>query len=365
MKTERIARTGRAAWICAVLGLLGAAGAAQAGSAELLRSLSDGLADTVEKVQPSVVVIQTESTRVPYFVDHLYRAIPGRPEKLAGQGSGVIIDNDGHVLTSQHVIPRNPDIIKIVLADGTAYDGEVVGLDRHTDIAVLRMKDPDPDRIVPIEQGDSDSLRAGQMVIAIGSPFSLSGSVSWGIVSSIGRAIGLLPYEDFIQTDAAINPGNSGGPLVDLDGRMIGLNAVIQTGGQFNRGSIGIGFSVPSNRAFSIAEILISGKPVQRPWLGIKPQEMTRAAANYFLGQDGGVYVEEVFRDTPAYRGGLFRGDVILQIDETPITSVLDLQREVFNREIGSPIRMTILRSNQEREVEILTELMPDATFFQ
>lgn len=351
--------------MCLALWAATATVGAGADTSDLLRALSDGLADTVEKVKPSVVVVQTESTRVPVYHDMFFRAIPGRPEKMEGQGSGVVIDREGHVLTSQHVIPQRPDVIKVVLSDGTAYDAEVVGLDPHTDIAVLRMLDADPDVLVPIEQGNSEELRTGEIVIAIGSPFSLSGSVTWGIVSSIGRAIGLLPYEDFIQTDAAINPGNSGGPLVDINGRMIGLNAVIQTGSQYNRGSIGIGFSVPSNRAFSIAKTLIEGLPVKRPWLGIQLQEMTRAAANYFLGQDGGVYIEEVYRDTPAYRGGLYRGDVILHIDGEPIVSTLDLQRELFKHEIGSTVTMTVLRANQKREVEIVTEQMPDASQFK
>jgi serine protease Do len=184
-----------------------------------------------------------------------------------------------------------------------------------------------------------------------------------GWVSQKGRAVGLLPYEDFIQTDAAINPGNSGGPLVNAEGHMVGLNAVIQTAGP--SGSIGIGFAVPANRAFDIARTLIAGEPITRPWLGILPQEMTIQAARHFLNQDGGVYVGEVFRDTPAYKGGLYRGDIILKVGDTPVTSILELQREVFRREIGKPIPLTILRSNSTREIEMVSERMPDAKLFQ
>jgi serine protease Do len=352
---------GLAVVLCAA-GLFWSSRSTTEASASLLRQLSDETADVVEKILPSVVVVQTEATRFPIYRDIFFRTIPGRPEKLAGQGSGVIIDKEGYILTSQHVI-QNADTIKVVLYDGTTLDAELVGEDKHTDLGVLKIIDPDGHTLVPIEPGDSDALRVGEFVIAIGSPFSLSGSVTMGWVSQKGRAVGLLPYEDFIQTDAAINPGNSGGPLVNAEGRMVGLNAVIQTAGP--KGSIGIGFSVPANRAFTIARTLIAGESVTRPWLGILPQEMNIQAARNFLNQNGGVYVGEVFRDTPAYKAGLYRGDIILKVDGEQVTSILELQREVFRHEIGTPIPLTILRSNSTREIEIVSERMPDAKLFQ
>ena len=197
---------------------------------QTLQAMSEGLADTVEKVMPSVVVVQTEAVRYTTAYDIFWRPVPGQPEIAAGQGSGVIIDKDGHVLTSHHVID-GADTIKVVLQDGTAFDAEVVGEDPHTDIGVVQIKDLGDYELIPIEPGDSDALRVGEFVVAVGSPFHLSSSVTLGIVSQKGRSMGVLPYEDFIQTDASINPGNSGGPLVDLNGRMVGINAVIQTAG--------------------------------------------------------------------------------------------------------------------------------------
>ena len=336
-----------------------------AGAKSTLRQMSDDLAGVVGRVMPSVVVVHTETTRVPVYLDFFFRPIPGQPERLAGQGSGVIISEDGYILTSRHVI-QNADVIKVVLNDGTEFDAEIVGEDRPTDIGVIKITDPGKTKLVPIEQGDSDALRVGEIVVAIGSPFSLSGSVTMGIVSQKGRTVGVLPYEDFIQTDASINPGNSGGPLVNLDGRMIGLNAVIQTAGP--RGSIGIGFAVPCDRAFAIARTLIEGRPVERPWLGIVPREMSRSSAIRLLrlmGREGGVYVAEVFRDTPAYHGGVFRGDLILAVDEEPVTSITELQREVFQHTIGEPVQLQVLRGNRILEVEVETAMMPDARMFK
>lgn len=355
-------------WLIVVLAIGLSTGCGQApvqaktSAADVLRSMSVGMADTVEKVMPSVVVVQTETTRFPIYHDFFFRPIPGRPEKLAGQGSGVIIDKKGHVLTSHHVI-HNADLIKVVLQDGTVIDAELVGEDAHTDIGVIKIVDPGSYKLVPIEQGDSDALRVGEFVVAVGSPFHLNSSVTLGIVSQKGRSVGVLPYEDFIQTDASINPGNSGGPLVDLDGKMIGLNAVIQTAGP--KGSIGIGFAVPGNRAFKIANVLIDGRVVERPWLGIIPQEMSTAAARRFLGRNGGVYIDEVFRDTPAFKTGVYRGDIILAVDGEEIESILDLQRLVFNHEIGDTIDLTILRSNSRLELQVTSEQMPDARMFK
>lgn len=336
--------------------------AVHANSLAVLRDMSDGVADVVEKVMPSVVVVQTETTTVPVYRDIFFRPVPGRPQTYAGQGSGVIIDDTGHILTSNHVI-SGADTINVVIRNGLSFDAELVGQDPHTDLAVVRLKGLGNHDIIPVKKGNSDALRIGEFVIAVGSPFSLSTSVTLGIVSQKNRAIGILPHEDFIQTDAAINPGNSGGPLVDLHGRMIGLNAVIQTAG--TRGNIGIGFAVPGNRAFAIAETIISGETVKRPWLGILPKEMSYATARSYLGQEGGVYVAEVFRDTPAYRGGIFQGDVILKVDDEPILSIIDLQRVVFNREIGDTIKVFILRRTQTKELEILTEAMPNPQILQ
>ena len=159
----------------------------------------------------------------------------------------MIIDTEGYILTSNHVIDNAEDI-QVALADETVFDAVLVGADPHTDLAVLKIVDPGDHKLIAIEQGDSDALRIGEFAIAIGSPFSLSSSVTLGIVSQKNRSLDMFAFEDFIQTDAAINPGNSGGPLVDVNGRLIGINAVIQTGGSGD--NAGVGFAVPGNRAF-------------------------------------------------------------------------------------------------------------------
>ncbi len=332
------------------------------GSANLLRQLNQATADVVERVMPSVVVVRTEATRTrvyhPFFFGRGFEV----PERLAGQGSGVIIDEAGYVLTSAHVL-RGAQEIEVILADETRFPAEVVGSDRHTDLAVLRILELGDQPLRAIEEGDSDTLRVGEFAIAIGSPFSLSSSVTLGIVSQIGRSLGLFALEDFIQTDAAINPGNSGGPLVDVEGRLIGINAVIQTAG--SRDSAGVGFAIPGNRAMLVARQLIEQGEVERPWLGILPRVLDRAAANRLLGVDGGIVVAEVFRDTPAYRSGLYQGDVILSVGDARIRSMLDLQRAIFSKAIGEPIELTVWRNQRELQVEVVTERMPDERMFR
>jgi serine protease Do len=320
-----------------------------------IRAMSDGIADVFEQVSPSVVVVRTEAIQVMPQYDFFGR-LYGIPRRLAGQGSGVILDKKGYVLTSNHVVDGAQEI-ELVLADETILQADLVGQDPHTDLAVLKIKDLGDINLVPIKPGDSDKLRVGEYVIAIGSPFSLSGSVVGGLVSQKGRSMGLLPFEDFIQTDAQINPGNSGGPLVDVDGRLVGINAVIQTAGP--QGSIGIGFAVPVNRAIEIASDLKDDGEVDRPWLGIVPEELTHRAARRILGEDTGVYIAEVFRDTPAYKGGLYKGDIVLKVNDTPVATTLELMREVFRQDIGSDIEITVLRANRERVVNITSERMP------
>ena len=355
-RTRRILAPALAALIA------GPVGAAPDGAAPapILRALSDGVADVVEQVQPSVVVVRTEAIHVMQYHD-LFGRLYGIPRRLAGQGSGVILDREGHILTSNHVVEGAQEI-EVVLHDETIFDAVMVGQDPHTDLAVLKIRDPGDYPLKPIRPGDSDALRVGEFIIAIGSPFSLSGSVSWGLVSQKGRRMGLLPFEDFIQTDASINPGNSGGPLVDVEGRMVGINAVIQTAGP--QGSIGIGFAVPANRAMTIARDLMDDGNVERPWLGIVPRELSMQAAQRILGQDSGVYVEEVFRDTPAYRGGLYQGDIILKVNAQQVTTVLELLHEVFSQKIGAKIDLTVLRANREVELEITSERMPSSSMY-
>lgn len=318
-----------------------------------LRAFGDHIADVVDRALPSVVVIRTEAIRYhlgrDFFFGHLYRI----PERTAGQGSGVIIREDGYILTSNHVVDKAQQI-EVVLYDGTVYPAELIGGDPHTDLAVVRMVTDEQERFAPIAYGDSDAVRVGEVVIAIGSPYNLHSTVTMGIVSQKGRVIGMLPYEDFIQTQAPINPGNSGGPLVDADGRMVGINAAIHRGGARAAGNIGIGFAVPGNLAMRVANALIEAGAITHPWIGILMEPDVE-----------GVGVEEVFRNSPAETAGIQRGDVITHIQDRPIHTPLDVRRAVFQHADDEGVKMTVLRNGKSKDLNVLPEAMPDFDLLQ
>jgi serine protease Do len=339
--------------------LVGWAVTADAASPNIARQLGNAFADAVERVMPSVVVIRTEGTVYHAARDLFFGDVYGIPEKLMGQGSGVIISRDGHVLTSNHVI-ENADEIEVVLHDGTKYPAKLVGRDPRTDLAVLKINAPDGAGFTAVEPGDSDAVRVGEFAIAIGSPFSLNSSVTVGIVSQKGRSVGVLPYEDFIQTDASINVGNSGGPLVDVDGRMIGINAVIQTESPYSRGSIGIGFAVPANVAMRVAKAIIQSGGVDRPWLGVQLMDLEHLSNELPADRLSGAAVGEVFGNTPAAKCGLRAGDIITAVDETPVTNVRAVQRAIFKREVGETVKLNVRRGEKDILFEIVTERMPD-----
>lgn len=316
-----------------------------------LRQFGDHIADVVERVLPSVVVIRTEAIRYhlgrDFFFGQLYRI----PERTAGQGSGVVITEDGYVLTSLHVVDRAQHI-EVAFDDGAVYTAELMGGDPHTDLAVLRIQADTEKRFHAIEFGDSDAVRVGEIVIAIGSPFNLHGTVTMGIVSQKGRVIGMLPYEDFIQTQAPINPGNSGGPLVDADGRVVGINAAIHRGGARSSGNIGIGFAVPGNLAMRVAGALIETGRMAHPWIGILMQAVP-----------GGVAVEEVFRDSPAEAAGIRRGDILTHINQRPVALPLDVRRAIFQH--TGPVRVTVRRGEEVLDLFVRPEVMPDFDLLQ
>ena len=325
-----------------------------AASPNVARELGNAFADAVDRVMPSVVVVRTEATVYRAARDLFFGQIYGIPERLAGQGSGVIISKDGYVLTSQHVI-RNAEQIEVALHDGTKYPAELVGHDPMSDLAVLKIRAPAGADFKAIVPGDSDKIRVGEFAIAVGSPFSLNSSVTVGIVSQKGRSVGLLPYEDFIQTDASINPGNSGGPLTDVDGRMIGINAIIQTGGPYSQGNIGIGFAVPVNFAMRVAESLIRSGKVERPWLGLDLRSLDKTDS-----VKAGVLVGGVFGNTPASRCGVAQGDIIVKIDEQPVYETRDVQRLVFKHRLGDTVKLEVHRGGKQILFEIVTERMPE-----
>jgi serine protease Do len=339
--------------------LLGCAATAHAASTNIARQLGSAFADAVERVMPAVVVIRTAGTVYHAAQDFFFGDIYGIPERLMGQGSGVIITRDGHVLTSNHVV-ENAQEIEVVLADGTKHAARLVGRDPLTDLAVLKIDAAGEAGFPVVEPGDSDKVRVGEFAIAIGSPFSLNSSVTVGIVSQKGRSVGMLPYEDFIQTDASINMGNSGGPLVDVDGRMIGINAVIQTAGPYSQGSIGIGFAVPANLAMRVAKSIIKEGNMERPWLGVQLMEIERLSNEPPGERLSGAAVGEVFGNTPAAKCGLHAGDIITAVDEVPVSGVRAVQRAIFRREVGETVKLSVRRGDREILFEIVTERMPD-----
>jgi serine protease Do len=316
------------------------------------RQYSDALADAVAKVMPSVVVIRTEKVgyrKVPQDIFGFRYAIV--PEQLAGSGSGVIIDERGYILTSWHVLEgAAPRPVEIVLNNGTKLPAQYVGHDKSTDLAVLKIQGMETSWPA-VEWGNSDALRVGEVAIAIGSPFSLQSSVTVGNVSQKGRRIQVLPYEDFIQTDAAINEGNSGGPLIDVDGRLMGINAAVLTEAQVE--GIGIAFAIPSNLAMVIANSLIEKGKHEWPWVG---------ALFGVTGMPGDTrpHVTEVWRDTPAARAGMQVGDVILEVNGREMKDGYDILRVIFNHSVGEKLRFRIERNGKKRpEVELILEEFP------
>jgi len=322
------------------------------------RQFSNAIADAVEKVMPSVVVVRTEKTRYhkrPVDLFGFYYEVV--PEQLVGEGSGVIIDERGYAITSWHVLEgADSRSIEVVLSDGTKLPAEYIGHDKATDLAVLKIQSKGVDCPI-VEFGDSDLVRVGEVAIAIGSPFSLQSSVTVGHVSQKGRRVQILPYEDFIQTDAAINEGNSGGPLIDVDGRLIGINAAIKTDAQ-ERG-VGIAFAIPSNLAAVIAESLIEKGKHEWPWVGAFFYSVDeRYREEMFDG--AGVLVSHVWKDTPAAQIGLQPGDLVLEVGGIKVRDKHDVERIIYNKAVGDKVRFLFQQGEEKpREVELLLEEFP------
>ncbi|MDZ7735603.1 MAG: DegQ family serine endoprotease [Gammaproteobacteria bacterium] len=321
------------------------------------------LAPMVEKVTPAVVNISTEGTvqirQNPLFNDPFFRHffdLPQQPRERKTQslGSGVIVDAArGLILTSNHVI-ANADQISVTLRDGRELNAEVVGTDPATDVAVIQVE---ADNLTDIETADSEGLRVGDFVVAIGNPFGLGQTVTSGIVSALARSgLSILGYEDFIQTDASINPGNSGGALVNLRGELVGINTAIfsQSGG-----NIGIGFAIPINLALKVMEQLVEHGEVRRGSVGVQIQDMTPQLAEAFEleeQQDGAVIVQ-VYEDTPAARTGLEAGDVVVEVNGKPVKGAADLRNKVGLMQVGETVSLTVLRNGSRKSYDIeLTE---------
>ena len=294
--------------------------------------MNDILASVVEKVMPGVVVIRTEKIGVKIHRDSLGNPWYGVRQNLMGEGSGVIVDPRGYVLTSWHVIEgAMAQRIEVVLNDETKLPARYVGHDKATDLAVLKIKGGE--RVFPaVEAGDSDTLRIGHMVLAMGSPYSLQSSVAMGHVSQKGRHVQILPYEDFIQTDIALNQGNSGGPLVDVDGHLVGINAAMLGEGT------GIAFSVPSNLAMVVAKSIIENGSHEWPWVG----------AFFRKGETEGSCpeVDKVYADTPAAKAGINPGDKVLSVNDKAVRTPADVLREIFNHPVGAEVSIALQRND-------------------
>ncbi|MDG2187360.1 MAG: Do family serine endopeptidase [Hyphomicrobiales bacterium] len=278
---------------------------------------------------------------------------PQQQEKYSSLGSGFIIDNKGIIVTNAHVI-QDADEIEVTFSNGIILSAEIIGKDPKTDIAVLKVI-PQPDqKLLALEFGDSDKLRVGEWVVAIGNPFGLGGTVTAGIVSAKNRDIRAGPYDNFIQTDAAINKGNSGGPLFNTNGQVVGINsAIISTTG----GSVGIGFAIPSKTAISIVEQLLEFGETKRGWLGVRIQDVTEdIASSLGLDEPKGALVVAVDEKSPARNAGIKSGDVIIEFNNIPVNVMRKLPRIVAETKVGSKVEVKIWRNNRSINKYVVVE---------
>jgi serine protease Do len=361
-------------------------GAASTLSAPAFARGPDGIADVAEKVIDAVVNISTTQTveakggggggdrntmpQLPpgspfeEFFDDFFknRRGPGgdkngglQPHKTNSLGSGFIIDTAGIVVTNNHVI-ADADEINVILNDGTKIKAELVGVDKKTDLAVLKFASPKP--LIAVKFGDSDKLRLGEWVIAIGNPFSLGGTVTAGIVSARNRDINSGPYDSYIQTDAAINRGNSGGPLFNLDGEVIGVNTLIISP---SGGSIGIGFAVPSKTVAGVVDQLRQFGELRRGWLGVRIQQVTdEIAESLNIKPARGALIAGVDDKGPAKPAGIEPGDVVIKFDGKDIKEPKDLSRVVADTAVGKAVDVVVIRKGEEQTKQVTLGRLED-----
>jgi Do/DeqQ family serine protease len=324
-------------------------------------------APVVRRVSPAVVNVyaaRVVENRNPLLDDPLFRRFfggPGGPREQVQRslGSGVIIDASGLIVTNNHVI-ENADQVKISLADKREFEAEIVLKDSRSDLAILRLKDV-RERFPAIDFADSDALQVGDVVLAIGNPFGVGQTVTHGIISAVARTqVGITDYQFFIQTDAAINPGNSGGALVDLSGRLAGINTAI-----FSRsgGSQGIGFAIPANMVKAVVASARGGASVvQRPWLGAKLQAVTAEIADGLgLKRPAGALVANVTPKSPAARGGLRTGDLVVAVDSQDIDDPNAFDYRFATKPLGGSAQVTVLRNGKEAKLSVPLETAPDS----
>ena len=334
----------------------------QAADSAVIPARAASYRDAVRKAMPAVVSIFTskeiKTPRHPFMDDPLFRQFFGDQfgeelQRAASLGSGVIVSSRGYILTSNHVVEA-ADEIEVALADGKTLKAKAVGSDPETDLAVLQVESmPLP----AITFGDADSLRVGDVVLAIGNPFKVGQTVTMGIVSALGRRIGLTTFENFIQTDAAINPGNSGGALIDTAGNLVGINTAIYSR---SGGSQGIGFAIPASSARRIMEQIIQTGGVTRGWIGVEAQEITPEIADSFhLASTRGVLIAGTQRGGPADRAGVKLGDILLSIDGKPVKDPNSMRDLVVELVPGKPASLRLRRDNKEMEMQLMVGKRP------
>jgi serine protease Do len=331
------------------------------------QSFPGSFADLSERLKPAVVNISTTKTiraggvigspfgesspferyfRGDDFFERFFGDMPRREFKQKSLGSGFIISHDGYVFTNNHVVER-ADKILVKLSDGKEYEAKIIGKDAKTDIALIKIKPENS--LAVVEIGDSEKLRVGEWVLAIGNPFGLEQTVTAGIVSAKGRVIGAGPYDNFIQTDASINPGNSGGPLFNMEGKVIGINTAIVAQGQ------GIGFAIPINMAKNILPDLKTKGKVSRGWIGVSIQDITEdIAQNLKLKDRNGALVAEVFEGDPADRAGLKTGDIIINVDGKNVKDTHELLMTIASFHVGDKLSLNVLRDGKKYVFQVI-----------
>ncbi len=323
--------------------------------------------DAAKRAMPTVVNIYTskevKAQRAPFMDDPVFRYFfggesEGQAQKSNNLGSGVIVSEQGYILTNAHVVEA-ADEIEVALADNRRAKARVIGTDPDTDLAVIKIDLPN---LPAITFGQSDQAQVGDLVLAIGNPFGVGQTVTFGIVSALSRShLGINTFENFIQTDAAINPGNSGGALVDINGNMIGINTAIYSrtpGGA----SLGIGFAIPATTAKMVLDQLVQTGTVTRGWIGVAVQDLTRElAASLKLSETRGTLITEVFGGTPAEQGGIKAGDVLVAVNGKPVTDSASMLTLISAIAPGSPAALKLIRAQKTVELKVTVGKRPKA----
>jgi serine protease Do len=344
------------------------AAAAEAGK-DVVQQLNSAFTKVFEVVAPTVVIIEvtkkSDGNDNPTLDDLFFqgpqdenapRRNPRNSQPVQSEGSGFIVRADGYIYTNYHVL-EGADRIDVKLKDGREFQAKIVGTDEKTDVAVVKIEATH----LPVAQfADSDAVRVGQFAFAIGAPFKLDYTFTYGVISGKGRskllATGGYSISDYLQTDASINPGNSGGPLCDIDGKVVGMNTLING---LNRG---LGFAIPSNLANEIGLQLIAGHKIVRPWLGIRIESLgdDPSIRDLFKGLEKGVVVRTIEADAPAYKSDLRPFDVITQVDNSPVSSDTQLQREILKKKVGQNVELTVWRKGQTLKIPVTTGELPN-----